>query len=106
MEEVTNGEAEELRRQLANVQFPVSAAMRDDLRQRVAQYVGRLKELGFAPERVIVVVKLIAREAGLRPSHQVALVHSHMTSGDELLVELVGWCIEEYYGLAEPGCLE
>jgi hypothetical protein len=86
----------ELRSSLAALQHPISATARKALRRVVCEYVDRLRDLGWPPERVIVAVKHVAREAGLYPSKQV-MSAVNLAAEDALLVEMVGWCIERYY---------
>ena len=88
--------AERLQDALAAVEFPVSPPLLDELRKRVCEYVDSLKSRDWPPERVIVAVKQIAHEAGFHPSPLVQ-TEALMSARDELLVAMVGWCIERYY---------
>lgn len=90
--------AERLRRQLADLQFPLSVAKRDDLRRSVNDYVDSLKTLEWPPERVIVAMKRIVNDAGLSSSARVTLPGVSIDERDALLVDMVGWCIKRYYG--------
>jgi hypothetical protein len=45
-------------------------------------------------------VKQFAREGGLEPSPWMVLTEA-TNPGDNLLVEIVGWCIERYSGRSE-----
>jgi hypothetical protein len=63
----------------------------------VFEYADELKGLGLPPERVIVAVKRVANEAGLHSSRVIPSPR-HLEGKDKLLVDMVGWCIERYYG--------
>jgi hypothetical protein len=66
----------------------------------VCSVVDVMKEEGWPPERVIVAVKAIARDAGLSPSSEVMLAHFSLDELDDLLTSSVRWCIERYYDVA------
>ena len=68
-----------------------------DLRKDVCAVVDDLRSLEWPPERVIIAIKQIARETGLRPSRAFTTVSEPLESGDELLARVVRWCIEQYY---------
>ena len=55
------------------------------LRGRVCAAVDEMRATGSLPERVIVVVKGMATDSGLR------------WSDGEMFERLVGWCVERYY---------
>lgn len=94
--------ATQLRQHFVEVRLPLDLSARRALQARVRAYVGEAKERGVPPERVIVAVKRMAHEAGLRPSARVVLTmpHTPLNAKDQLLAELVGWCIERYYASA------
>jgi hypothetical protein len=73
---------------------------RRELQRHVCDFVDDRKAAGWPPERVIIAVKQIAREAGLRPSTAIASKYVTLTNQDNFLVELVGWCIHRYYASA------
>jgi hypothetical protein len=88
--------------------IPAVVALRDDiarrtrpsteaLREDVCAVVDVLKGAGWPPERVIVAVKRIADDAGLRPTKYVLSRSAALSDGDDLLVQMVQWCIERYY---------
>jgi len=68
------------------------------LKERVCVVVDDLKNEGLPPERVIVALKEIAADAGLIPSRRVLAVGATLVEKDALLVGMIGWCIERYYG--------
>ena len=72
------------------------------LRQQVCAMVDELKSGGWPPERVIVAVKQVADDAGLHPSRGVLSTLSPLTDRDAMLVNMVRWCIEQYYGVETP----
>lgn len=69
----------------------------DALRNEVCAVVDHLKAAGWPPERVIVAVKRIADDAGLRPSRAVLSATGDLSPDDALLVRMTQWCIERYY---------
>jgi len=79
-----------------------SPRLDDALYDAVCAVVDHLKSVGWSPERVIVAVKQIADDAGLRPTRAVLSASQMPTEGDILLIRMVEWCIERYYG-SEPG---
>jgi hypothetical protein len=86
-----------LRSSLAALHHPISATTRRALKATLCEYVDRLRDLGWPPERVIIAVKQLARDAGHYPTSQVILPGVKLAANDTLLVEMVGWCIERYY---------
>ena len=95
--------ADRLRRQLADVEFPLSGDKRADIRRCVDEYVDSLRALEWPPERVIVAVKRIANDVGLNSSARVTLPAASISDPDRLLVDMVGWCIQRYYGAERRG---
>jgi hypothetical protein len=69
----------------------------DTLRAQLSAAVDELKVAGWMPERVIIAVKQIAEDAGLRPSR--ALLHNGaaLTERDITMMAIVRWSIEHYY---------
>jgi hypothetical protein len=69
----------------------------DALREHLCAAVDELKAAGWMPERVIIAVKQIAEDAGLRPSR--ALLHNGvaLSERDMTIMAIVRWCIERYY---------
>jgi hypothetical protein len=70
---------------LAAKNYPLGHSDLDMLRGRVCAAVDEMKDRGALPERVIVVVKGLATDSGLR------------WSDVEMFERLVGWCVERYY---------
>jgi hypothetical protein len=91
-----------LRAELTSLQIPLSCESRDTLHTCVCECVDGMKAIGWPPERVIVAVKRIATDAGLRPSSRTVLPEKTLTGVDRVLVEIVGWCIERYYANRSP----
>jgi len=87
--------AERLRRRLADLTFPVDDAARRDVRRCVDDYVDSLKEQDWPPERVLVGLKRIAEESGIR-SKPLPLSESRASRTD-LVMDMVAWSIERYY---------
>ena len=86
-----------LRLALNSIKLPLAAEARGPLRDEVFAYVDALKASGRPPEQVIVAVKKLAFDAGYQTTSHV--VYSDKVYGpDALIVELVAWCIERYYG--------
>jgi len=82
-----------LRDDLSRGAAPDSRALYDE----VCAVVDHLKAAGWSPERVIVAVKRIADDAGLRPSRAVLAAQGALSPSDALLVRMVEWCIQRYY---------
>jgi hypothetical protein len=68
----------------------------------VCAVVDELKNAGWTPERVIVGVKQIAEDAGLRPTRSILSATAPLTERDVAIVHMVRWCVEQYYGVAIP----
>ena len=86
-----------LQKQFAELRIPPSDAECAALRQLVIEYVDELKGLAWPPERIIVAVKSIAREAGIRQTSGVLRNDLAISGADKILVDVVGWCIQQYY---------
>jgi len=77
-----------LRRTFASIAPHAATLSRDErarLRDQVCTVVGDLKAAGELPERVVVIIRSVAREEGIGPS------------GDGLVSEAVAWCIADYF---------
>jgi hypothetical protein len=59
--------------------------------------VDDLKAEGWPPERVIIAVKRVAEEAGIRTTHGVLSTTAPLTQQDMATVNAVRWCIQRYY---------
>jgi len=90
-------QAAALRELLTFLPVPHDANTERDVQRLVWDFVDDRKAAGWPPERVIVAVKQIAREAGLSPSTTVIVGGAKLTATDSFLVELVGWCIHRYF---------
>ena len=86
---------------LSLVRLPPDEVMLREVKRHVFAFVDERKVDGWSPERVIIAVKQIAREAGLKPSAFVAKADGKLTSRDDLLVEIVGWCIQRYFSTSD-----
>jgi hypothetical protein len=91
--------AAQLREHLGGLRLPLDGPDRQALRAEVRAFVCDAKQSGDPPERVIVAIKRLAHDAGLRPSARVGLTLPTETTNakDLLLLDLVDWCIERYY---------
>jgi hypothetical protein len=67
-----------------------------ELRDAVCDYVSELKERGYPPERVLVVVKALVAEAGIRKGRMPAVAAS-LDPETEIIERVVAWCIEDYF---------
>jgi hypothetical protein len=86
-----------LREALDTIKLPLSSEARGPLRATVFDYVDALKAAGRPPEHVILAVKKLAFDAGYQTTSHI--VYSEKVYGpDALIVELVSWCIERYFG--------
>lgn len=88
---------QQLAARLGELTQPVAPSARAALKNAVSDYAAGQRARGWPPERVIVALKQIAREAGLAPTFYVT-VEAHMSPTDQLLIDMVGWCIEAYFG--------
>lgn len=86
---------------LSQVTFPVTPFVQSKVRLQVCEYTDELKALGVRPERVIIAVKRVAREAGIVSESLVVPTSQPRDGKDKLLVDLVSWCIEQYYDRPE-----
>ena len=62
----------------------------------VADVVDELRDLGWSPERIVVAIKEITEEAGLRHSKLWLRVGGQQTPRDELVAQIVRWGIQRY----------
>jgi len=67
-----------------------------ELREAVCDYVRELKARGYPPERVLVAVKALLAEGGVKRSAwadgDAAAIHPE----NEVVDRVVTWCVEEY----------
>jgi hypothetical protein len=87
--------AERLRRQLSELTFPIDDDARTQVRRCVYAYVDVVKAQNWPPERVLIGLKRIAEESGIR-SKALPLPESRGSRTD-LAMDMVAWSIERYY---------
>jgi hypothetical protein len=69
-----------------------------ELRDAVRDYVRELRARGYPPERVLVAVKALTAEAGLKATGAWADVHSPSAHPEKGITDhVVDWCIGEYF---------
>jgi len=90
-------QAAALRELLTFLAVPLDANTERDVQPLVWDFVDDRKAAGWPPERIILAIKQIAREAGLKTSTTVVKRDTTLTATDSFLVELVGWCIHRYF---------
>lgn len=83
---------------LAELRFPLPERSEREVYHLVCAYVEELKALGFPPERVIIAVKRAANEAGVFSTPRLIEPRAQLDGNDKLLVDMVRWSIEQYYG--------
>jgi len=86
-----------LQERLASLRVPPDPDAEREVQSLVWNFVDDRKAAGWTPERVIVAVKQIAREAGLKPTPMVIKRDAKLATTDDFLVEMVGWCIDRYF---------
>jgi hypothetical protein len=88
----------ELRMRLSEITHPVDESTANELRDAVGRYAAALRALGMKPEAAVAAVKIALREAGFeaRPDAQPTDV---VTPEDQLVIDVVAWCIEGFDGL-------
>jgi hypothetical protein len=87
--------ADQLRRQLADLTFPIDERARNEVRRCVDEYVDSIKTQDWPPERMLVGLKRIAEESGLR-SKALPKPESRGSRSD-LMMDMVAWSIQRYY---------
>lgn len=82
----------------------VTSAARDadaptgELRDALRAHVGELKACGYPPERVLIAVKMVTAQAGVRRRGPLADVGQPFADPDTALADrVVTWCVEEYF---------
>ena len=78
-----------------------SRAPTPELREAVCDYVRELKGRGQPPERVLVAVKTVIGDVGLRRQRAWTLEHGPTYLEDDIIERVVEWCIEEYFRTGE-----
>jgi hypothetical protein len=89
-------DANALRARLRAIAISMDPESRTALHAEVNCYVDQMKARGWPCEEVVVAVKRLAHEAGLRPSVATAVVHEP-DARERTIAELVAWCIKRYY---------
>jgi len=84
-----------LRHQLADLQFPLDEGARRAVQRGVQDYVDSVKAQQWPPERVLVGLKRIAEESGVR-SNALSAPEARASRSD-LLMDMTAWMIERYY---------
>jgi hypothetical protein len=69
----------------------------EELRLEVLAVVEHLRDSGWPPERIIIGLKQIARDAGLSPSMSLTRVGDPLTHADILLERIVRWGVDHYF---------
>ena len=88
----------ELRRTLASLPEVLDDTSRTRIEECVHAFVDVAREEGWPVERIIVAVKAIAADAGLRSSTDVLRTKTMLRRRDEVLLDVVRWCVERYFG--------
>jgi hypothetical protein len=91
----------ELREGLVALARRVSSGDADidpELRDKLNGAVDDLRQHGWPPERVIIAVKQVAADAGLRASRSMLMIADQATPTDAAIQQVVRCCIEQYYG--------
>ena len=86
-----------LRDALASLPSQHDAGAKEALRRRVSEFVDAAKAEGWPNERVIVALKQVAADAGVRSSTDILRTKSNLQRRDALILVLVRWCVEHYY---------
>jgi hypothetical protein len=68
-----------------------------ELRDAVHNYVDELKVRGFRPEQVLVALKTLVSEAGVRRAGPRLDASIGVRPDDEIIEHVVAWCIEAYF---------
>lgn len=68
-----------------------------ELRDAVCDHVQELKHRGYPPERVLIAVKDLLAEAGVRKTGPLADRGSPTLGPTDIVERVVGWCIDEYF---------
>jgi hypothetical protein len=86
-----------LKERLASLRVPPDISTELEVRELVWAFVDERKAAGWTPERVIIAVKQIARESGLRAPRMAVRRDGGLATTDDFLVEMVGWIIDRYF---------
>lgn len=91
--------ADRLRQRLADLTFPPDDEARAEVQRCVQAYVDSLKAESWPPERVVIGLKHIADEAGIRAG-SLPTMEGRVARAD-LLMDMVTWSIERYFAPTE-----
>ena len=67
------------------------------MRAHVYTVVDDMREDGWPVERVIIALKTIAENAGLRPTRVVLVASAPLTETDAIIASLVRWTLDQFY---------
>jgi hypothetical protein len=81
---------------LRQASLPLDDSAAAELRRALYRYVDEQREAGRAIDHVIVAVKRIASEAGIRPSAGISRAADVLAPMDQLLIDLVFWAVNRY----------
>jgi hypothetical protein len=84
---------------VTTTRLPIADAETDaELRERVCAAVDDFKAAGWPPERVVIAMKQIARDAGLTPSRNLTTLSRVLITGrDAVIAKVVRRSIDRYY---------
>ena len=88
----------DLRDALATLPAVLDDDAKAKLRDQVHAFVDASREKSWPIERIIVAVKQLAAEAGLRTSTDLLRSKSNLELRDALLLDVVRWSVERFYG--------
>jgi hypothetical protein len=86
-----------LQQQIASTNPPMDEAALNALRACVCEYVDHQRRLEWPAERVVVALKRIARDPGLRLAMHPIKTIAGISALDELVAQMVSWAIYRYY---------
>lgn len=86
-----------LREALASLPAQSLPQAQEELQTRVNDFVDMAKAEGWPVERVIVAIKQVAADAGVRGSTDVLRARGALREQDALLLNVVRWSVERYY---------
>ncbi|HJQ18835.1 MAG TPA: hypothetical protein VJ867_00710 [Gemmatimonadaceae bacterium] len=72
------------------------------LRSLVHEFVDVSKTKGAPVERVIIGIKQVAADAGIRSSTEMLRLRARLTPRDQVLLDVVRWAVERYFDYTRP----
>lgn len=87
---------------LSSLPTKPDAATSDAVHAAVDAFVDVAKEKGAPIERVIISIKEVAAEAGVRSSTQVVKIRAQLDARDQLVLDIVRWAVERYFAYQRP----